>query len=99
MKGDFLDALIRFIIASQMDRTLWKYHYNCAVVLLTVGNIEEARSHMEKSKGVDPDNPEMNDYYSALLEEISRKSIPYGDKTQTQYLSRVSEVSFLRFKK
>lgn len=72
-KGELFDALIHFITASQMDQRLWKYHYNCAVVLLAAGNVEEARSHLDQSKKVDPDNPEMRRYHAALLRNSTEK--------------------------
>lgn len=69
-KGELFDALIHFVASSQMDQTLWKYHYNCAVVLLAAGNVEEARAHLDRSRKIDPDNPEMRRYHAALLREM-----------------------------
>lgn len=69
-RGEFLDALVDFMTSSQMDKTLWKYHYNCAVVLLSAGNIEEARDHLDQSKRIDPGNPEMRRYHAPLMREI-----------------------------
>ncbi|HZR47379.1 MAG TPA: tetratricopeptide repeat protein [Candidatus Manganitrophaceae bacterium] len=76
--GEFFDALIHFVASSQMDPTLWKYHYNCAVVLLAAGNVEEARVHLDRSRKIDPDNPEMRRYHAALLQEINQNTMGGG---------------------
>lgn len=67
----FSAALASFLTASQMDRTLWQFHFNCAVALVAMGRLEEALSHLELSMDIDPDNPLAVKFYKDLRKKVN----------------------------
>lgn len=73
-QGNIQEALANFIVASEMDDTFWQGHYNCAVALIAVGNLNEALHHLEMSLEIDPENPTTHRLHEELLWKIQMKA-------------------------
>ena len=66
-QGQLQEALANFIIAAEMDETIWQGHYNCAVALIAAGKLREALHHLSLSMEIKPDNPLALRLYEDLL--------------------------------
>lgn len=65
-------ALANFVTASALDTGFWQGHYNCAVVLVAMGRLEEALHHLELSMEIDPWNPRILSFYRDLSQKVNR---------------------------